>query len=198
MKVILNSDLPNLGEEGDILDVADGYARNYLLPRKLVLQYNNQNLALLEGRREAIDKRREEKRKEAMSVKERLETEALEIAMPAGENGRLFGSVTSATIAEHLEKSGIDVERKQIDIPAKTIKSVGTTKIRVRLYDNQEAELLVEVKPAGGEQKTEQPEEKAEKKETAPEPAPQPQYDDYDDYDDDYDEDEDYDDDYEE
>jgi large subunit ribosomal protein L9 len=130
-----------------------------------------------------------------MSVKERLETEPLEILMPAGENGRLFGSVTSATIAENLEKSGIDVERKQIDIPGKTIKSVGTTKIRVRLYDNQEAELLVEVKPAGAEKKkTEQPEEKAEAKEAAPEPAPERQYEDYDDYDD-YDEDEeDYDD----
>lgn len=198
MKVILNSDLPNLGEEGDICDVADGYARNYLLPRKLVLQYNNQNLALLEGRREAIENRREQKRKEAMSVRERLETEPLEISMPAGENGRLFGSVTSATVAEYLEKNGIDVERKQIDIPGNTIKSVGTTKIRVRLYDNQEAELLVEVKAAGTEKKAEEPEVKADAKEAAPEPAPEPQYDDYDDYDD-YDEDEeDYDDDYDE
>lgn len=199
MKVILNADLPNLGEEGDICDVADGYARNYLLPRKLVLKYNNQNVALLEGRRESIEKRREDKRKEAMTVKERLEGEPLVISMPAGENGRLFGSVTSATVAENLEKAGIDIERKQVDIPSKTIKSVGTTKIRVRLYDNQEAELLVEVKPSGVEKKTEEPEEKPVEKEPQPQPQNQ-QQDDYDDFDDfdEYDDDEYDDEDYEE
>jgi large subunit ribosomal protein L9 len=155
MKVILNKDLPNLGEEGDVCDVNPGYARNYLLPRNLVLQYNNKNLSLLEGRRETIEQRKEEKKKQAMSVKDRLEAEPLTITMPAGENGRLFGSVTSATVAEALEKQGIDVERKQIDIPAKTIKSVGTTKIRVRLYDQHEAELLVQVEPTGGQKKSE-------------------------------------------
>lgn len=199
MKVILNADLPNLGEEGDICDVADGYARNYLLPRKLVLKYNNQNVALLEGRRESIEKRREDKRKEAMTVKERLEGEPLVISMPAGENGRLFGSVTSATVAENLEKAGIDIERKQVDIPGKTIKSVGTTKIRVRLYDNQEAELLVEVKPSGVEKKAEESEEKPVEKEPQPQPQNQ-QQDDYDDFDDfdEFDDDEYDDEDYEE
>lgn len=170
MKVILNKDLPNLGEEGDICDVSPGYARNYLLPRNLVLQYNRQNIALLEGRREAIEQRRQEKRKQAMSVKERLESEPMAITMPAGENGRLFGSVTSATISEALEKQGIELERKQIEIPGKTIKSVGTTKVRIRLYDAQEAELLVEVKPAGGRQKSS---EKTEKKNEDRKPEPE-------------------------
>lgn len=150
MKVILNQDIPNLGEEGDIKDVARGYARNFLIPKRMVMPYTNEALARLESRREAIEARREEKRKAAMDIKTRLETEPLVIEMPAGDRGRLFGSVTSATIAETLESQGIEVERRRIDIPDKTIKNVGTTYVRVRLYGEQEAELRVDVKPVGG------------------------------------------------
>ena len=150
MKVILNQDIPNLGEEGDIKDVARGYARNFLIPKRMVMPYTNEALARLESRREAIEARREEKRTAAMDIKTRLESEPLVIEMPAGDRGRLFGSVTSATIAETLESHGIEVERRRIDIPDKTIKNVGTTYVRVRLYGEQEAELRVDVKPVGG------------------------------------------------
>lgn len=150
MKVILNQDIANLGEEGDIKDVARGYARNYLIPKRMVMPYTREALSMLESRREAIEQRREEKRKAATDVKTRLETEPLEIEMPAGDRGRLFGSVTSATLADALAARGIDVERRRIDIPDKTIKNVGTTYVRVRLYGDQEAELRVDVKPAGG------------------------------------------------
>ncbi|MFW5788376.1 MAG: 50S ribosomal protein L9 [Spirochaetota bacterium] len=150
MKVILNQDIANLGEEGDIKDVARGYARNYLIPKRMVMPYTSEALAMLEGRRESIEQRREQKRTAAMDVKTRLENEALEIEMPAGDRGRLFGSVTSATIADALAARGIDIERRRIDIPDKTIKNVGTTYVRVRLYGDQEAELRVDVKPTGG------------------------------------------------
>lgn len=151
MKVILNQDIANLGEEGDIKDVARGYARNFLIPKKLVMPYTKEALSMLESRREAIDKRREEKRTAATDTKTRLETEPLVIEMPAGDRGRLFGSVTSATIADALASQGIEVERRRIDIPDKTIKNLGTTYVRVRLYGDQEAELRVDVKAAGGE-----------------------------------------------
>jgi large subunit ribosomal protein L9 len=151
MKVILNKDIPNIGEEGEIKDVARGYARNYLIPNQLVMPYTREALALLENRREAIEQRREEKRKSAQDIKSRLENESLAIEMPAGERGRLFGSVTSATIADALAAKGIDVERKRIDIPDKTIKQLGTTYVRVRLYGDEEAELRVDVKSAGEE-----------------------------------------------
>lgn len=151
MKVILNKDIPNLGEEGDVKDVARGYARNLLIPRKLVMPYNRQSMAILESRREYLAKRREEKRKDAMDIKTRLESERLVLEMPAGDRGRLFGSVTSATIADALASMGISVERKRIEIPDKTIKAVGTTRVRIRLYGDEEAELRVVVKGAGGE-----------------------------------------------
>ncbi|MFW5684855.1 MAG: 50S ribosomal protein L9 [Spirochaetota bacterium] len=150
MKVILNQDIPNLGEEGDIKDVARGYARNYLIPKKFVMPYTNEALARLENRRETIEARRAEKRQAATDIKTRLEQEPLVIEMPAGDRGRLFGSVTSATVAEALASNGIEVERRRIDIPEKTIKTVGTTYVRVRLYGDQEAELRVDVKPVGG------------------------------------------------
>ncbi len=150
MKVILNQDITNLGEEGEIKDVARGYARNYLIPKKLVMPYTREALALLESRRDHIEQRREEKRKSATDIKTRLESEPLVITMPAGERGRLFGSVTSAGISDALAAQGIDVERRRIDIPDKTIKNIGTTYVRVRLYGDEEAELRVDVTPVGG------------------------------------------------
>ena len=154
MKVILSKDIPSLGEEGDIKVVARGYARNYLIPQKLVMPYTPESLAILESRRESIEQRRAEKSKAAMDVKERLESESLVIRMPAGERGRLFGSVTSATVIEALAARGITVERKRVEIPGKTIKSVGTTRVRVRLYGDEEAELKIVVEgtsSTGGE-----------------------------------------------
>ena len=149
MKVILNKDISNLGEEGDIKDVARGYARNYLIPKKLVMPYTREALAILESRREQLGQRREEKEKAALDTKTRLESEDLVLEMPAGERGRLFGSVTSATIVDALAGQGISVERKRLEIPDKTIKSVGTTRVRIRLYGDEEAELKVVVRAVG-------------------------------------------------
>jgi large subunit ribosomal protein L9 len=145
MKVILNSDVENLGEEGDICDVAPGYARNFLLPKGLVLEHNARNVAAIEERRADIEKRKEDKRKEAAGVKERIEAEPMKISMTAGTNGKLFGSVTPATIVEQLAASGIEIERKRVDIPEKSIKTVGNFKVRIRLYGDEEAILTVAV-----------------------------------------------------
>ncbi len=149
MKVILNKDIPSLGEEGDIKDVARGYARNFLIPKQLVMPYTREALAILESRRERLGERRKEKQKAALDIKTRLESEELVLEMPAGERGRLFGSVTSATIVDALAVQGITVERKRLEIPDKTIKSVGTTRVRVRLYGEEEAELKVIVRAVG-------------------------------------------------
>ncbi|MCG8480357.1 MAG: 50S ribosomal protein L9 [Spirochaetales bacterium] len=145
MKVILNSDVANLGEEGDICTVAPGYARNYLLPQGLVLEYNDHNAAIIESRRSEIEAKKEEKRRQAASMKERIESEAVVIRMTAGTNGRLFGSVTSATIVERLAAKGIEVERKKIEVPENSLKSTGNYKVRIRLYGDGEATLLVTV-----------------------------------------------------
>ncbi|TFG61942.1 MAG: 50S ribosomal protein L9 [Gemmatimonadales bacterium] len=149
MKVILNKDIPNLGEEGDIKTVARGYARNFLIPKSLVMPYTREAIAILESRRERLDQRRVEKQKAAMDIKTRLETEDLVLEMPAGDRGRLFGSVTSATIVDALAAQGISIERRRLEIPEKTIKSIGTTRVRVRLYGDEEAELKVVVRAVG-------------------------------------------------
>jgi large subunit ribosomal protein L9 len=145
MKVILNTDIPNLGEEGDILNVSPGYARNYLLPKGLVSMYNKTNLSILEGRKKAIEKRREEKRLNAQSLKQRISSGEVEFTMPAGDNGKLFGAVTAQMVVEELEKQGMTVERKKVDIPGHTLKALGNYKIRIRLYGDEEAELNVKI-----------------------------------------------------
>lgn len=150
MKIILNKDVQNLGEEGDIREVARGYARNYLIPKGFGVAYTKQNLALLEGRRKAIEKRKEEKRDRAAGLRERIEALSLTIPMTVGETGRLFGSVTNAMISEELAKLGVEVERKRIEIPEHTIKMVGNYVVKVRLYGSEVASLKVSVTgPAG-------------------------------------------------
>jgi large subunit ribosomal protein L9 len=151
MKVILNKDVLGLGEEGDIKEVATGYARNFLLPNALAVPHTKANLASLERRRGAIDRRRDEKRTEALGLKERLEAEELKFAMPAGENGKLFGSVNNATLAAELEKRGYQIEKKRIEVPEHAIRATGTFKARVRLYDKEEAVLKVVVEAAAAQ-----------------------------------------------
>ncbi|GHV20413.1 hypothetical protein FACS189494_04110 [Spirochaetia bacterium] len=145
MKVILNKDLSTLGEEGDIKDVAKGYARNFLFPRKIALPYTEGTIHLFEARKSEIEARKAQKRKEASGLKERLETLELSITMPAGPNGKLYGAVTSQTLADELLKQGFEIERKRIEIPGNTIKNVGRYKIVIKLYGNEQAETSLAV-----------------------------------------------------
>lgn len=145
VKVILNKDVANLGEEGDIREVKRGYARNYLIPKMLVVPYTSHNISVLESRKKAIEKRKEEKRNEALGLKDRIEALELAFSMPAGDNGKLFGAVTNVMIAEALEKEGILVDRKKIEIPEHTIKITGTHTVKVKLYDNQIATLKINI-----------------------------------------------------
>lgn len=145
MKVILNSDVYNLGEEGDVCEVARGFARNFLLPRDLAVPCTKQNLAMFEHKKAAIDKRKEEKRKAALSLKERIEELSLTIKMPVGETGKLFGSVNNAVVAEALQKEGISVERKKIDIPEHSIRMVGKYEARIKLYSDEVAVVAINV-----------------------------------------------------
>ena len=154
MKVILNKDLAPLGEEGDVKDVAKGYARNYLFPRGIALPYNDRTIKLFEGRREEIENRKVQKRSDAAGLKEKLESLELSITMPAGANGKLYGAVTSQTIADELAKHGYQIERKRIELATgANIKNVGKYKVTVKLYESAAAELTLTV--IGQEIKTE-------------------------------------------
>ena len=179
MRVILNQDVVGLGEEGDIKEVANGYARNFLLPKKLAVLHTKENLAGLEHKRAAIESRKEEKRKEAQGLRERLEAEELKFSMPAGENGKLFGSVNSILVAVELERKGFLIEKKRIEIPEHTIRSVGTYKVKVKLYDKEEAsiKLIVEGTAQPGAAPAEQPRPRQRRPRAAapaPEGAPAP------------------------
>ncbi len=145
MKVILNQDIANLGEIGDIKEVAAGYARNYLLPKKLVMVYNEKTAAMLQRRQNEILAIKEQKRLASRSLKEKIEAEPLVIAMPAGSNGKLYGAVTNHTIADELLKKGIEVDRRKIEVPDRSIKSVGNYKVVIKLYEKDEAMLLCTV-----------------------------------------------------
>lgn len=145
MRVILNQDVPNLGELGDLKDVAPGYARNFLFPRGFAVVATPRAIELFKRREAEIEQRREEKRKASMGLKERLELEELVISVPAGHNGKLYGAVTNATIYDELLKKGIEIERKKIEVPGHSIKNVGSYKITVHLYEKEEAMLAVRV-----------------------------------------------------
>ncbi len=146
MKVILNQDVPNLGEEGDVKSVADGYGRNYLLPKGLAFPYAKKYINIFEQKKDLIAKKKDEKKQQALGLKEKIESlEGLAIKMPAGEGGKLFGSVNNAVVADALAKEGITVEKKKIEVPEHNIKMVGNYTVKVRLYSNQTALLKVAI-----------------------------------------------------
>jgi large subunit ribosomal protein L9 len=161
MRVILNQDVPNLGELGDVKEVAPGYARNFLFPRSLAFAHNAKSLALFEKRKAEIEAIKSSKRSASANLKEKLEAEEIVLALPAGANGKLYGAVTGHNIADELLKKGIEVDRKRIEVPGRSIKSVGSYKIAVRLYEKDEATLRLTIQGQAV---------KSESKEEAPKP----------------------------
>lgn len=145
MKIILNQDVPNLGEEGDVCVVKDGYARNYLLPTGAAVLYNNENLSIFKSRAAAIEKRKVAKREASASLKERLDNITLKLVVSASESGRLFGSVTSLMVQEELAKQGFEIERKRIEVASHTIKQVGMYSARIHLYENESSVIKLDV-----------------------------------------------------
>lgn len=172
MKVILYTDVKHLGEMGDVKNVANGYARNFLFPHMYAVPYNDQTVAYFESRKEEIEARKEQKRKDSASLKEKLEALTIELKMPAAANGKLFGSVTSLTVAEYLTKNGFDIERKRIDIPGVTIKSVGNYHCTIRLYESTTAEVKLSVTAQEDEAAKKAEPKKAKKEEAAEAEAP--------------------------
>ena len=173
MKVILIVDVKSLGEEGDVKNVANGYARNFLLPRNLAVPYNEATVLMFEARKAEIEARKEQKRKDSASLKDKLEAATVEVVMPAGANGKLYGAVSAHVIADALTKLGFDIERKRIELSGAAIKSVGTYKVIIKLYEAQTAEIHVVVKAQNIEAPAEEKPAKG-KKEKAEKPAEKP------------------------
>ena len=165
MKIILNQDVVNLGEEGDVVVVKDGYARNYLLPTGAAVLYNKTNAAIFASRAAQIEKRKAEKRALSASLKEKLDATVVNLVVTAGESGKLFGSITAAMVQEALSKQGIEVERKKIEVATHAIKMVGTYSVVVHLYENEvsHVKLVVESEAMVKERKAKAEAEAAEK-----------------------------------
>ena len=145
MKIILNNDVVHLGEEGDVVTVKDGYARNYLLRTGAAVIYNKANAAMFKQRAEQIAKRKAEKRAASASLKERLDNVSISLVVTAGESGKLFGSVTSQMVQEALLKEGFEIEKKKLDVPTHAIKMTGTYHIVAHLYENDKANITLNV-----------------------------------------------------
>lgn len=147
MKIILLKDVDNLGDEGEVKTVADGYGRNYLLPRGFATIFSKAGLTLIEQRAAKIEARKEDKKKAALGLKEKLQGINLVIPMPAGDNGKLFGAVTNAVVAEKLaEAAGVSIDRRHVSIHGNAIKLVGVYDVKVRVMDREYAAIKVEVK----------------------------------------------------
>ena len=128
-----------------MVDVKDGYARNFLLPNNMAVMFNKTNQSIFASRTAAIEKRKIEKRSASAGMKEKLDKVVLTMVVSAGESGKLFGSVTSSMVQEALAKQGIEVERKKIEVATHSIKMVGTYSVRVRLYEDESAEVKLVV-----------------------------------------------------
>jgi len=145
MKIILMSDVKSLGTIGTVLEVADGYARNYLLPRGLAAEASKGSLALLEQQRRAKARRDAEAVANAEALGKQLEELQLTVSAKAGGNGKLFGAVTNANVAEAIHASlGVEIDRHKIELPD-SIKSLGSYPVEIRLGTNVIAKTTVKV-----------------------------------------------------
>lgn len=156
MKVILTENLPKLGEVGDVCDVADGYARNYLLPQGFAIVATEGTLAQVDNLKRQEARRRKRVRGDAVSFKEAIEELSLAFTAKVGETGRLYGSITSSDIAERIEEvTGREMDRRKIVLD-NPLRELGRFEVPVRLLPEVTAQLTVLVEP---EEEEELPEE---------------------------------------
>ena len=140
MKVILKSDVDRLGKTGDVVTVAAGYARNYLLPRGLALEATDRSMEQVEIHRRREEKARQKKATDAAELQAKLEELSLTVSKQAGESDKLFGTVTAMEIAEALEKEGYDIDKRKIDLE-EPIKTLGIYTVPIRLHSEVTAKV---------------------------------------------------------
>lgn len=148
MRVILRREVRGVGKPGDVKDVADGYALNYLLPRGLAVEASASALAALKQRREQEAAQHDRARAEARALAKRLEAATLAFTLRGGAQGRVFGSVTNRDIADALAREGIEVDRAKIQLE-EPLRSLGTHRVEVRLLPDVRARVTVRIEAAG-------------------------------------------------
>ncbi len=144
MKVILREDVKNIGSMGQIIDVADGFGRNYLVPRGLAVEANTKNIKSLEHEKKVIQEKAKKIRNQAQDLAGKISNTTLVIKAKAGEEGKLFGSVTTMDIAEQLKKEGFDIDKKKISME-EPIKRIGSHAVKIKIHPEIATEVKVQV-----------------------------------------------------
>ena len=144
MKVILREDVKNLGTAGSVVNVADGYARNYLIPKNVAVEANTKNIKGLEHQKRQIEDRAKKIRDAAQDLSAKLSSLTLTMTAKAGEEEKLFGSVTTMDIAEALKNEGFDIERKKIMLD-EPLKRLGTYTVGVKVHPQVASHLTVQI-----------------------------------------------------
>ena len=142
MKVILREDVHSLGNAGDVIEVKNGYARNYLIPRKLAVRAEASQMKRLEHEKKVLHDKQEKQLKEARALADKINSTSCTIAVQVGEEDKLFGSVTALDIVESLSKEGVSVDKKDVHLE-EPIKSLGVFTVPVKLKPEVEAKLKV-------------------------------------------------------
>lgn len=145
MKVILLSDIKGVGKKDQVIEASAGYARNYLFPKKLALEANTENMSKLKARQNSNQFKKDTEKKQAEEIAKKLKGIMLKIKVRAGENGKIFGGVTSKEISDGLKKDyNIDIDKKKI-LLNETIKTIGTFTIDIKLYEGVIGKLKIDV-----------------------------------------------------
>lgn len=145
MKVILTQDIKGVGKKDEIINANDGYARNFLFPKKLAVEANTKNMSALKGRQDSANFKKEQEKEQANRIKEKISKIMLKIKVKAGENGKIFGSITSKEIAVELKKQHeIEIDKKKINLK-EPIKELGTFTVDVKLYEGIIGKLKIDI-----------------------------------------------------
>jgi large subunit ribosomal protein L9 len=145
MKVIFMQDVKGKGKKGEVKNVSEGYARNYLLPNNLAKEATKGNMKNLEQKKKSQEKVAEEEHQQALKLKDEIEKLTIDFTTKAGEGGRLFGSITSKQIAEELKKKNYKVDKRKIEL-SDPIRTLGFTNVPIKLHPDVTATVKVQVK----------------------------------------------------
>ena len=145
MKVILTQDIKGVGKKDEIINANDGYARNFLFPKKMAVEANKQNMSLLQGRKDSANFKKEQDKEKANELKDKISKIMLTIKVKSGENGKIFGSITSKEISTELKKQhNIEIDKKKIMLK-EAIKEQGTFTLEIKLYEGIIGKLKINI-----------------------------------------------------
>lgn len=145
MKVILKADIKGVGKKDEVINASDGYARNFLFPKNLAVEANKENMSKLKAKQDSAKYQKNQEKEEALRIADKLSKILLKIKVKAGENGKIFGGVSSKEIAQELLKQyKLEVDKKKIDLK-ETIKTLGVHNVEIKLFEGVVGKLRIDV-----------------------------------------------------